>query len=526
MAEKRRRCALTVEVKRKIIKCVEDNPTKKKQDIAKEFNIPQSTLSTVLKNKAKFEEESDLSAKTKKSKSCELKDVEECVLKWLKNCRDKNVPIGGPILQEKAQQFAVQLGHANFRASNGWLQNFKKRNELVFRKVCGESASVDDSVCTEWKEKIAGLTDGFAPDAVYNADETGLFFKCLPDKTISFKGDKCHGGKSSKDRVTVLLCANSTGTHKLKPLVIGKSKRPRCFKNVNDFPTDYMANKKAWMNCDTFSDWLKKTDKEMKKKKKKIIIFVDNCTAHGDLPKLTNITLKFFPPNTTSKLQPLDQGIIRTFKANYRREVVQQFLNDIEQKTPTKISVLDAMWMITKAWNKVTPRTIANCFKKGGFQAPIEDEDDISDPSPSEVTVTPAHWDAVREELDLQDMDFEEFVTFDDEVAVCGQLTESEIVSSVSSVPDEVDAEDEDEEDEVDSESVQPDPTVKDAREAINVLKNVFAKKGNLCESVVNSINELDCALDMIQIKGKQSTIYDFFTKANQNENKLVENND
>lgn len=68
--------------------------------IAKEFNIPPSTLATILKNKEKFEE-GELSLKSKRSKSCELKDVEECMLKWLKQCRDKNVPIGGPIMQEK-----------------------------------------------------------------------------------------------------------------------------------------------------------------------------------------------------------------------------------------------------------------------------------------------------------------------------------------------------------------------------------------------------------------------------------------
>ncbi|KAG8276482.1 hypothetical protein J6590_064646 [Homalodisca vitripennis] len=65
------------------------------------------------------------------------------------SCRDKNIAISGPILQEKAQQFAFEPGHENSRASNGWLHNFKKRNELIFQKVCGESAKVDDGVCTE-----------------------------------------------------------------------------------------------------------------------------------------------------------------------------------------------------------------------------------------------------------------------------------------------------------------------------------------------------------------------------------------
>uniref|UniRef100_A0A1B6I965 HTH CENPB-type domain-containing protein n=2 Tax=Homalodisca liturata TaxID=320908 RepID=A0A1B6I965_9HEMI len=119
--------------------------------------------------------------------------------------------MSGPILQEKVQQFDFKLGHENFRASNEWLQNFKKRNELIFQKVCGENAKVDDGVCTEWKYKLPELTKGYEPENIYNADETELFLKCLPDKILSCKGDKCHGGKNSKHRLTVMLGANCTG---------------------------------------------------------------------------------------------------------------------------------------------------------------------------------------------------------------------------------------------------------------------------------------------------------------------------
>lgn len=453
MSSKRKCTPLTVEFKRKVLKAVEENPTKKKVDIAKEFDIPPSTLATIIKHKDRYQEESGLSKVCKRAKASEFQDVEKCVLMWLKQCRDKNVPIGGPVLQEKAQQFAVSLGHANFRASNGWLQNFKKRNEIVFKKVCGESASVDDAVCVEWKEQLSDLVGDYQPEDIYNADETGLFYKCLPDKTLTFKGDPCSGGKHSKERITVLLCVNCTGTNKLKPLVIGKTKKPRCFKNVTSFPTDYVANKKSWMNGDTFGTWLTDIDKQMKKKK--ILLFIDNCTAHGDIPKLTNIMINFLPPNTTSKLQPLDQGIIQSFKTNYRKEVVRQFLSDMEQNTPTKINVLDAMWMITKAWNNVTKKTISNCFKKSGFKAEEQEED---------VTDVPTNWEEVSEALDLQGMEFEEFVSFDDDVAVCGELTEADILDSVSADPDA------DPEEEEETESDRPDPTVKDARKALEVF--------------------------------------------------------
>ncbi|XP_039297132.1 tigger transposable element-derived protein 6-like [Nilaparvata lugens] len=220
MAEKRK--SLSVDFKRKVLKFIEENPHKKKVDIAKEFNIPPTTLSTILRNKNTYEDEGGLSGQCKRAKPAELQDVETAVMLWLKQCRDKNVSISGAILQEKAQQFAEQLGHNSFRASNGWLDRFKKRNEVPFKKVSGESGSVDDAVCAEWKKKLIDLTQGFNEDDIYNVDKTGLFFKCLPDKTLTFKGDPCNGGKNSKERLTVMLGANASGTHKLKPLIIGK----------------------------------------------------------------------------------------------------------------------------------------------------------------------------------------------------------------------------------------------------------------------------------------------------------------
>lgn len=85
------------------------------------------------------------------------------------------------------------------------------------------------------------------PKNVFNADETGLFFKCLPDRILTFKNEKCHGGKLSKERVTLLFAVNMDGSEKLRLLFIGKSAKPRCFKNVKSLPVTYRNNKKSWM---------------------------------------------------------------------------------------------------------------------------------------------------------------------------------------------------------------------------------------------------------------------------------------
>jgi len=64
----------------------------------------------------------------------------------------------------------------------------------VFRKLCGESASVREEICHEWKTNLQDLLKDYEPHNVFNADETALFYKCLPDKTMTFKNKKCHGG--------------------------------------------------------------------------------------------------------------------------------------------------------------------------------------------------------------------------------------------------------------------------------------------------------------------------------------------
>jgi len=69
---------------------------------------------------------------------------------------------------------------------------------------------------------LQDLLKDYEPHNVFNADETALFYKCLPDRTMTFKNEKCHGGKHSKERVTILLATNMSGTEKLKPLIIGK----------------------------------------------------------------------------------------------------------------------------------------------------------------------------------------------------------------------------------------------------------------------------------------------------------------
>jgi hypothetical protein len=115
----------------------------------------------------------------------------------------------------------------------------------------------------------------YSPGDIYNADKTGLCFRAMPEHTYLFKNESAKGFKCSKELVTV-CCANTKG-EKRDLLVIEKSKKPRCFKGVRSLPVHCYSNANAWMTSVIFKNWLVKWDLELKRK---IVLLVDNCTAH------------------------------------------------------------------------------------------------------------------------------------------------------------------------------------------------------------------------------------------------------
>ncbi|XP_029730316.2 tigger transposable element-derived protein 4-like [Aedes albopictus] len=316
--EKRKINVLTIAQRINIIDEFEAGGSKV-SDIARRFRVPQSTVSTILKNREKWRQKKlqNGNLQGKRAKAPVDGRLERAVIIFVSQARQSNIPLSGQIIRQKACQLAEKLGVTDFKGSSGWLFKFLKRHKISFKKLCGESAAVDTSMAKNWMTNVLPeIIREYEAKDIYNADETGLFYKCLPDKTYAFQSETCHGGKYSKQRLTVLCAANMDGTDKLPLLVIGKSRRPRCFKNVKSLPVEYEANAKAWMTSVLFEKWILEVDRRMTAENRSILMFVDNCTAHPKAiqDKLHSIKLAFFPPNATSVLQPLDLGIIKSLK--------------------------------------------------------------------------------------------------------------------------------------------------------------------------------------------------------------------
>jgi transposase len=305
---------------------------KSARQIAVQLGVGRTQILNILKNRDEVTKayEGGVPSGQKRKRKTGNEEVNELTLQWFTIARSKNIPVSGPMLQEKALTFAAEIGNHDFKASNGWLEAFRKRNGISFSCLSGESADVDECTLAEWKDRVPTLCNGFSSADVFNVDETGFYYRSLPDKSLTLKGEHCKGGKKSKERLTVMLCCSFTG-EKLRPLVIGKAENPRCFRGVqkNQLTVTWKSNRKAWMTRALFQEWLLELDRKMGVAKRKIILFLDNASSHPSIP-LQNIKLQFLPPNTTSCLQPLDQGIIRTFKVYYRKNLIRHVLSRID----------------------------------------------------------------------------------------------------------------------------------------------------------------------------------------------------
>lgn len=358
---------LSVQDKIKLLKRYDELPKTSQREAAIKLDVSQPFLCKLLKNRYDIEVSSTQNEQRgrKRKRSGQNNDVDQALKEWFFMAREKNLPISGPLLKTKAEELARIMNKTDFRATNGWFSRWLKRENITYVTPHGEQGDADHAAADEWIQNVwPTLASEYPPSSIFNADECGLYFRALPENTFAFKYENIRGFKISKERITLLCCVSMSGEKK-ELLVIGKSKRPHCFIGVKQLPLTYFSNKNAWMTSSIFSEWLKNWDKSLDRN---ILLLIDQCSAHKNLPSLKRIRVVFLPANTTSLIQPCDQGIIRALKAYYRNEMRLRVLQLIDSSNlnandiAKKLTLLTAMHLCKKAWDSVTEVTVSHLF--------------------------------------------------------------------------------------------------------------------------------------------------------------------
>ncbi|CAB4392444.1 unnamed protein product [Rhizophagus irregularis] len=166
--------------------------------------------------------------------------------------------------------------------------------------------------------------------------------------------------------------------------------------------------------------------------------------------KLTNVKLVYLPPNTTSHLQPMDAGIIQSFKAKYKwefcRHLIHQFDRGIDREK-NKLNVKEAIDQIAESWNNVTEITIQNCWKKTGILPSNINEDDM-DNGTNDVDQESDFEEEIEYLLNLPEIDdiCDYLQEFDSSIPTEDILTDEQIINLVHSEENEDDSDTSDEE--------------------------------------------------------------------------------
>jgi hypothetical protein len=296
------------------------------------------------------------------------------------------------------------------------------------------------------------------------------------------------------------------------PIVIGKSAKPRCFKNVKKLPVAYYANSKAWMTLEIFRDFLRALDASFGALGRKIILFADNCAVHSpDTSSLRNVKVVFYPPNCTSIIQPLDFGVIKCFKQLYRKQLVQRAvcLMDAGKGVQLKIDILRAIHFIVSAWQQVTQSIIQNCFVKCGHVKKNEEGSDVKEIDGSGEDVGTQDEDWVRLGAITTGVNFDAYVSVDQDLATCGVPCVEEMCGELrsGSCVEEVEGGDDEAEPE-------PVPSFTEALRAFESMR-AFMYAHDITESDQANIVNIESLLFKLKRKGaiRQMKSNDFLKK-------------
>ncbi|CAH2327285.1 tigger transposable element-derived 1-like [Pelobates cultripes] len=207
----------------------------------------------------------------------------------------------------------------------------------------------------------------------------------MPSRTfISGEQKKAPGFKAAKDRLTLLLGGNASGDFRIKPLLVYHSQTPRAMRGISksSLPVIWKANRKAWITRDIFTEWF--TDHFCpsmqcycwrKGLEEKVLLIMDNAPSHptnlAELPTCIPVEVLFLPPNTTSLIQPMEQGMIATFKAYYLRRTFHQLIEHKDREDKQSIldfwkqyHIMNAVSNIDFSWKEVTQQCLKAVWKK------------------------------------------------------------------------------------------------------------------------------------------------------------------
>ncbi|XP_004618754.2 tigger transposable element-derived protein 5 [Sorex araneus] len=400
--------------------------------VCRDFGVPGGTLRGWLKDEPKlrwFLEQlgGEVGTQRKKMRLANEEEIDRAVYAWFLTLRRHGVPLSGPLIQAQAEAFARQIHgpECTFKASHGWFWRWQKRHGISSQRIYGEAeaaaaAPAPGPPVKQEPEPAPGAgpaparasatpgpaDGGYGDEQIYNANVTGLYWKLLPERAAPRSpGGRGHHGRG--DRVTVLLAANLTGSHKLKPLVIGQLPDPPSLRHHNQdkFPASYRYSPYAWLSRPLLRGWFfeefvpgvrRYLRRSCLQQKAVLLVAHPPCSgaaARAAAPEEGEEPRRLRFPHTAGspeELQtpdgavrmlflsagsdgahipaPLEQGVVAAFKQLYKRELLRLAVS-CAAGSPLdfmrSFMLKDMLYLAGLSWDLVQAGSIERCWLLG-----------------------------------------------------------------------------------------------------------------------------------------------------------------
>ncbi|NWS25327.1 TIGD5 protein, partial [Polioptila caerulea] len=366
--------------------------------VCRAFGVPGGTLRGWLKDEAKlrwFLEQlgGEVGTQRKKMRLANEEEIDRAVYAWFLALRQHGVPLSGPLIQAQAEAFARQIygPECTFKASHGWFWRWQKRHGISSQRIYGEGGlPAEPERAPATRAEVLPDAGGYGDEQIYNANITRLFWKLLPGAGLTARRP------ARGERVTVLLAANLTGSHKLKPLVVGGLRDPASLRHHNQekFPACYRyspearlvpALLRAWF----FEDFVPGVKRYLRRSclQQKAVLLLSSAPSHSgseteDSPPLQtpdgSIRALFLSKGPSGSglagaggriPAPLEQGVVSAFKQLYKRELLRLAVSCGGPGGPAdfvrSFLLKDMLYLAGLSWDLIPPGSIEKCWLLG-----------------------------------------------------------------------------------------------------------------------------------------------------------------
>ncbi|NXJ67726.1 TIGD5 protein, partial [Rostratula benghalensis] len=379
--------------------------------VCRAFGVPGGTLRGWLKDEAKlrwFLEQlgGEVGTQRKKMRLANEEEIDRAVYAWFLALRQHGVPLSGPLIQAQAEAFARQIygPECTFKASHGWFWRWQKRHGISSQRIYGEGGLPAEperasAACPDTLPTAATDAGGYGDEQIYNANVTGLYWKLLPGQTGEVTtAATARRRPAPRERVTVLLAANLTGSHKLKPLVVGGLRDPPSLRHHNQdkFPACYRyspearlgpALLRAWF----FEDFVPGVKRYLRRsclQQKAVLLLSSPPSPSGmvteESPPLQtpdgSIRALFLSKGQAGSASaggggripaPLEQGVVSAFKQLYKRELLRLAVSCVAGGSGGPMDFVrsfllkDMLYLAGLSWDLIPPVSIEKCWLLG-----------------------------------------------------------------------------------------------------------------------------------------------------------------